>query len=356
MKRKGVLVLVLMIIVVLSVFAKGTEEQSADVSGSRGVNEYGYDLTDCKPIEAIFPAPNGSTAVDTIYGEKWMNLVEERSNGLITFDYTNSGALGSPAELMEGIDMGAYDISMVDLANFGTYVPQVDVLCLPYIIKDYEHARNVFSGEPFEWVKDQISEKMDVVTLSSFASGFRNVCSKDPLKTLADCEGYLIRSPAVELYLEALGRLGFKCTTISYAEMYSAMSAGIINAVETTLNVLYESGYYDLGKYILETRHFFSCSLFIVNSDFWANLPETYRKIMTDAIDEVTEQEWEYCIQIENDYHKKFADKGVTIYNFSDQDHKEILNRFDDYWRTKASAMGFGTIEMVEKLIKLQGK
>jgi TRAP-type C4-dicarboxylate transport system substrate-binding protein len=77
---------------------------------------------------------------------------------------------------------------------------------------------------------------------------------------------------------------------------------------------------------------------------------------MTEALDEVTEQEWEYCIQIENDYHKKFADKGVTIYNFSEQDHKEIISRFDDYWRMKASAMGAGTVEMLDKLIKLQSK
>ena len=313
-----------------------------------------YDLTGCEPLKILFPCPNGATALDTVYTEKWMALVTERTNGLITFDYTNSGALGSPAELMDGVDMSAYDMSVIDLANFDTYVPQVDVLCLPYIIKDYNHAMKVYSGEPFEWISGLVSENMNVVMLNTFLMGFRDVLSKDPLKTLDDCQNYLIRSPAVELYLEALGRLGFSCTTISYAEMYSALSAGIIDAVETTLNVLYESGYYDLGKYILQTRHFFACSQIIANSDFWAGLPDVYKQIMTDTLDEVVAEEWAYSVEMEDYYKALFEEQGVTISEFSDEDHARILAIFEDYWKEKAAAMGEGASEMLETLIALQ--
>ena len=313
-----------------------------------------YDLTGCEPLEILFPCPNGATALDTVYTEQWMDLVTERSDGLITFDYTNSGALGSPAELMDGVDMGAYDMSVIDLANFDTYVPQVDVLCLPYIIKDYEHAQKVYGGEPFSWIAGLVGENMNVVMLDTFLMGFRNVLSKDPLTSLADCQDYLIRSPAVELYLEALGRLGFSCSTISYSEMYSAMSAGIIDAVETTLNVLYESGYYDLGKYILATRHFFACSQVIANSDFWADLPDVYKQIMTDALSEVVEAEWTYSAQTEEYYKGLFEEQGVTITEFSDEDHAAILAIFDDYWKEKAAGMGEGATEMLETLISLQ--
>ncbi len=316
--------------------------------------ESSYDLTGCEPLKVLFPCPNGATALDTVYTEKWMGLVTERSGGLITFDYTNSGALGSPAELMDGVDMGAYDMSVIDLANFDSYVPQVDVLCLPYIIKNYEHAQKVYGGAPFTWVSGLVGDKMNVVMLNTFLMGFRDVLSKDPLTTLDDCKDYLIRSPAVELYLEALGRLGFSCTTISYSEMYSAMSAGIIDAVETTLNVLYESGYYDLGKYILATRHFFACSQVIANTEFWAGLPDVYKQIMTDALDEVVAEEWAYSAQMEEHYKALFEEKGVTVTELSDEDHAKILAIFDDYWKERAASMGEGAAEMLATLIALQ--
>jgi TRAP-type C4-dicarboxylate transport system substrate-binding protein len=46
----------------------------------------------------VFAIPNGATNIETVYAEKWMDLVGERSEGKITFDYTNAGALGSYAD------------------------------------------------------------------------------------------------------------------------------------------------------------------------------------------------------------------------------------------------------------------
>ena len=54
--------------------------------------------------------------------------------------------------------------------------------------------------------------------------------------------------------------LGFSCTALAFGETYSGIQTGVINGMETTLNVLYDGGYYDVAKYILQTRHFFAMS------------------------------------------------------------------------------------------------
>lgn len=323
------------------------EEAEAPAAGA-------YDLTGCDALKITLPLPNGVTAVDTVYAEKWMELVTERSNGLITFDYTNSGVLGGAVELMEGVDMGAYDISIIDIGNFGTYAPQVDALCLPYIIKDWDHAEAVYLGEPNAWVAEKIAEKMDITVLGTIGMGFRSVISKDPLYTLDDCKNYLIRTPDLELYIDALGKLGFSCTSLAFSETYSGMSSGVINGMETTLNVLYDNGYYDVGKYILQTRHFFACSEVIVNTTFWNGLPEVYRQIIEDAFDEIEAEAWTYARTTEEGMVPKFEEKGVEVNEFSAEDQAKIQEIFSDYWKEKAAGMGDGASEMVDTLIALR--
>lgn len=313
-----------------------------------------YDLTGCDAIQIVLPLPNGVTAVDTVYTEKWMALVTERSEGLITFDYSNSGALGSALELMEGVDMGAYDMSVIDLANFNAYVPQVDALCLPYIIKNWDHADKVYMGEPSQSLNDLISSQMDITLLGSIGMGFRSVISKDPLTSIADCKDYLIRTPDLALYHDALGTLGFSCTSLAFGETYSGIEAGIINGMETTLNVLYDNGYYEVAKNILQTRHFFACSYACVNTTFWNSLPEVYRQIIADSFKEIEADAWAFARTTEEEMVPKFEEKGVTVYEFSAEDQDKIVELFSGYWYEKAGAMGEGASELIDEVVALQ--
>lgn len=313
-----------------------------------------YDLTGCEEVKITLPLPNGVTAIDTVYTEKWMESITEKSDGLITFDYSNSAALGSAVELMEGVDMGAYDMSVIDLANFNAYVPQVDALCLPYIIKDWDHAEKVYLGEPSETLSAMISENMNVTLLGNIGMGFRSVISKDPLYTIDDCKDYLIRTPDLELYTDALGTLGFSCASLSFGETYSGIESGIIDGMETTLNVLYDNGYYEIAKYIIQTRHFFACSYAMVNNDFWEGLPEVYRQIITDSFDEIEAEAWAYARTTEEEMVPKFEEKGVEVNEFSEEDQAKIVELFSDYWNEKASAMGDGAVELVDAVVALQ--
>ena len=322
-------------------------EEAAEATG-------GYDLSGCEELQIVLPLPNGVTAVDTVFTEKWMDLITERSEGLITFDYTNSAALGSALELMEGVDMGAYDMSVIDLANFNAYVPQVDALCLPYIIKDWDHAEAVYLGEPSQTLGNMISDNMDITLLGNIGMGFRSVISKDELSSIADCKDYLIRTPDLELYIDALGTLGFSCTSLAFGETYSGIESGIIDGMETTLNVLYDNGYYEVAKYILQTRHFFACSYACVNTTFWNELPEVYRQIISDSFKEVEADAWAYARSTEEEMVPKFEAEGVKVTEFSAEDQDKIVELFSDYWYEKAANMGDGASELIDAVVALQ--
>jgi len=366
---KKVLSIVLSLLCIAALFSgctqKPAETQSASVepsvaatdtpaATSAPVESEGYDLTGAEPITIVFAIPNGATNIETVYSEQWMELVKERSNGLISFDYTNAGAMGSYAELLEGIDYGVYDMSITDPSYIQAYVPESVVLTLPMLYNDYDHAEAVFSGEVGDWYKGLVAEKTNINVLNYYFCGFRYVCSKEPITTLADCDGMLIRSPQIQVYNDLLGLMGFSYVNMAWSEAYTAMSTGVVNAVEVPLQNIYEAGFYDLGKYICETRHLLSVNSVIANQDFWDGLPDVYKQIMSDSLDEVTAAEHQEIATREADYKTKLEGVGCTFTSFDEAAKAELTEKFSEYWHTQVDSLGTDAVDMLNKILALK--
>ena len=335
------LLLVLCMVVAINTAAPAYAEEGA------------YDLTGCDPVKIVFPITNAPEYLETKCTEKWMDLVTERSNGLITFDYTNGGALGTQMELLEGIEYGTYDLSIIDLANFSEFVPAAKVLGMPCLIKNYDHADKIFSGEVFEWLQKIMEENSNIMVLNTYYCGFRYVFSNKDVSTLEKCKGILIRSPQVELYTDTLGMLGFSTVAMSFPECYTGMSTGVIDAIEQPLQPIYTNGFYELGKEILSTRHFLSSNHIIANKDFWYGLPEVYRTIMLDAMEEIQPEQWQGCKDDENGFVEKLEAEGVVFHEFTEEDRATVDEMFYKYWTDKCGELGDEVIGILDTVIAL---
>ena len=84
--------------------APANEEKAPAASEAPATNEApaegGLDALD--PVTIVFATPNANANIESEYAQKWIAAVEEQSGGKITFDYTDSGALGNYEELLEG--------------------------------------------------------------------------------------------------------------------------------------------------------------------------------------------------------------------------------------------------------------
>ena len=314
----------------------------------------GYDLSGQEATTLVFAIPNGATNIETIYSEKWMELVEERSEGLISFDYTNAGALGSYAELLEGIELGVYDMSITDPSYIQEYVPESVVLTLPLLFDGYDHAESVFTGEVGDWYKGLVSEQTNIKVLNYYFCGFRYVCSEEPIYSLSDCDGMLIRSPQIQVYNDLLGLMGFSYVNMAWTEAYTAMSTGVINAVEVPLQNIYEAGFYDLGKYICKTRHLLSVNSVIASETFWDGLPEVYQNIMQDALDEITAEEYTAIAEKEDGYITELEGEGCTFTEFDEAGKEELNATFSDYWHTQVDSLGEDAVNALNTILDLK--
>ncbi len=347
MKRFGLMVLVLLCVGGLTVYANGAAEETKAASG-------GDALADQEPITIVFATPNGANNIESIYSQKWMELVKERSEGKIDFQYTNGGALGSYAELLEGIEYGVYDMSITDVSYIQNYVPESVVLTLPFIFDNYDHAAKVFTGDIGKWYADLVSEQTNIKVLNYYFCGFRYICSKKPIKSLDDCENELIRSPQIQVYNDLLGLMGFSYVTMAWSEAYTAMSTGVINAVEVPLQNIYEAGFYELGNNITGTRHLLSVNNVVANEQFWDELPAVYKDIMVEALDEVTSDEYVAVANNESDYINKLKDEGCAFHEFDQAAKKQLNDTFSNYWLDKVSVLGNDVVSVLDDIVSLK--
>ena len=303
-------------------------------------------------IKIVAPTAGPAANIETLYFEKWMDLVTERTDGKVTFDYTNGGALGSYAELLDGVNIGAYDMTVTDMSQLEPNVPEIKVAGLPFLMKNYDHLQAVYEGDIWTWLQDCVSSQTDMKMLTPYFCGFREILSVDKLASLEDCKDYLIRVPQVDAYIKSFEALGFKYTTLSWSECYTSMQTGVIDAIETAVMSLYNSGFYDLGKYVLLSNHMQAVNTVVVNQSFWDGLPEEYQTIMTDAFEELRKQEWEECIANEDSYRALMEEEGCEFSEFSEEDQAKVTELVKAYWDEVTAEINGGA-EKVDEILAL---
>ena len=282
------------------------------------------------PITIVFATPNANVNIESEYAQKWMAAVTEKSGGKITFDYTDSGALGNYEELLEGTINGIYDLTITEPSYLETYVPEANLLSLPMLYSSYEEADWILDGEVGQWF-DDLCRNAGVEVLNYFYCGFRYIISESKITSLDTAKNVIIRSPNIQTYLDTLQMLGFKCETMAFSEAYTAMETGVISAVECPLQNLYTTGYYQLCPYLLGSRHMLSANSIVANEAFIE------------------------CAAREDQFLADFAEKGTTFNEFDADSKAKINEMFSSYWTEKVSTLGDEAVSMLNLIIDHKG-
>ena len=345
---KKTLAVLLAAILLLSLCACGQQEPVDDLpEGSDKTSD------EIRPITIVFATPNAEANIESEYAAKWIEAVEDASGGAITFDYTNSGALGSYTELLEGTVNGVYDLTITEPSYIETYVPESSLLSLPMLYSSYEEATEILDGEVGHWYNN-LCKEAGLEILNYFYCGFRYIISEDEIKTIDDCDGVIIRSPNIQTYLDTFNMLGFKCETMDFSEAYTAMETGVIQAVECPLQNLYTNGYYNMCPYLLSSRHLLSTNCIVANETFWASLDENHIEILTSTLKAITEEERVECEAREQQFLDDFAAEGTTFNEFDATAQAQILEMFSAYWTKTAEALGQESVDMLNKIIEIK--
>ena len=79
--------------------------------------------------------------------EHFAELVAERTDGAVEIEVYPNRQLGEEREMVEGLQLGTVDMAVVSTGPLGGFSPEINVLDMPFLFRDSEHAYAVFDGE-----------------------------------------------------------------------------------------------------------------------------------------------------------------------------------------------------------------
>ncbi len=303
-------------------------------------------LAECKPI-TITLGQNDSGDIPTVKGaEEMIAAIEQRSDGKITFNYQNGGALGSYVEMIESMAMGGLDMGVLDPTLMTEYAPEYQMLIQPFMIKDFAHFGKALKLPEVKNAEAALAAN-NITPLGYYYAGFRAMCfTKKEVKTLADCKGIIIRSPEADIYMNTLSRLGMKPTPMAMGDMYTAMKQGVIEGAEPAAAGMDIYSLYEVCPYMLRSNHMFSFNAVVVGTKFWEGLPEVYRTIIAEEAAKAAVHEQQMMEEAEDGYFEKFASYGCTINNWAN--YQELQDLFAPTWDETAAKVGGSAAALLE--------
>src|SRR5204862_6795618 len=90
---------------------------------------------------AIAQNSHYGVAIDTFARE-----IDKRTDGRYKIQNFYSGALGAERESIEALQLGTLDLTMTSTGPVPNFVPEVAILDIPFLFRDYAHARATLDG------------------------------------------------------------------------------------------------------------------------------------------------------------------------------------------------------------------
>src|SRR5213083_579789 len=135
---------------------------------------------------------NISVAQNSHYGvaiDTFAREVEKRTSGRYKVQNFYAGALGAERESIEGVQLGTMDLTMTSTGPVPNFVPEVAILDIPFLFRDYAHARSVLDGPIGKEMLKKFESKV-LVALAWGENGFRHMTNnKRPVNAPEDLKG-----------------------------------------------------------------------------------------------------------------------------------------------------------------------
>ncbi len=191
----------------------------------------------------------------TLGAIKFAEMVEERTEGRIRILVYAEGVKGAEGEIIRQMKFGGVDFARVSLSQLAEYIPEMNVLQMPYLYTDSEHMWRVLDGEIGVSFLS-LADEYGLVGLSWYDAGARNFYTADrPITCLEDIEGMRIRVQESDMMADMVEALGANAVKLDYADVYAGIERGIVDGAENNWPS-YESMKHDeVAKYFTVDEH-----------------------------------------------------------------------------------------------------
>jgi len=249
----------------------------------------------------------------TISMDRYAKLVAERTRGRVTIKVHHTRQLGEERQVVEGLQLGTIHLTVVSTGPLGGFVPEMNVVDLPFLFRDAEHAYKVLDGE----IGQGLLKKFDAVGIKGLAyweNGFRQITtSKKPVQQPGDMKGLKIRVMENKIHQAAFRQVGADATPMAWGEVFTSLQQGLLDAQENPTPIVWAFKLYEVQKYLSLTNHVYSPAPVLMSKATWDRLPADLQKILLDTATEVTKFQRDLLQEQDRKFLGELKAKGMVV-------------------------------------------
>jgi tripartite ATP-independent transporter DctP family solute receptor len=222
--------------------------------------------------------------------ERFIQLVEEKTDGRIKIDYFPGEQLGPADQQIDYVSSGAQDFYQGGTTYWGVFDKRCYLVESPFVFESREHFENWVDKVFYPKVAPVILEKGNQHILNGDVlwqrGPFRVMAARRPIYKPEDMKGLKLRLWPDKVVTTQYKVLGAEPTHIAWTETYTALATGVVDAVTSPLDLLWPMKFTEQVKYVMELKTFPQQNITAINRETWERLTAEQQKIMLEALDE----------------------------------------------------------------------
>jgi TRAP-type C4-dicarboxylate transport system substrate-binding protein len=296
---------------------------------------------------------------ETIAINRWLDAIEERSDGRITFERFHGETLCEGAEIVDCVLDGRADVGFTIPGYTPDRFPIAEIMGLPFQTVNGEAAMEAWSRLEAE-VPEVAAEAQDLglKTIGYTMADRAIIGSQEPMTSIDDLSGQSIRTvgPGSELAVEAVGG---NPVSMPASDMYEGMQRGVIDVWLNNIVGLIAINMYEVSEYVYDPGFgLYTLVSVWMSQDVFDDLPEDLQQIIDDVTDEwvgVGGTAYEGYAEGYNDLCQEFLDDHADQLTAWEQWPQEEVDRWEealgdaavDFWIESAQERGVENPEEV---------
>jgi TRAP-type transport system periplasmic protein len=209
------------------------------------------------------------------------DLAAEKTEGAVEIQLFPNSLLGGEVETAEGMRLGSVQMAILTSSVLSQWVPQIQVLDLPFIFENDAHA--VAINAPLTEAMEVNFEDSGFHLLGFTPNGARSIISKTAISTPEDASGKKMRVIQNPLHVALWEAVGANPVPIPAPEIYNSMQTGVVDFFDNTASNYFTSKFYEVAPFYTKLNHIYAMGTWVVSSAWWDGLPEEFQTALTEA-------------------------------------------------------------------------
>jgi len=278
--------------------------------------------------------------------------VEEATEGQIKMDVFPMNQLGDYTQVFQEIQRGTIEMGLIFIPS--EYDVMLEIGSLPFLADNYDDMRDQLSPGSYVYsIIDEAISNLGIKLLRINGEGFIGIGSAKKPENYADPKAdkdTLIRIAPLTVYRETAQDMGYRTTSIPYADTYSAIQTGVCDGWIGGSSEINYQVFKDVINYYTPYNCLFDQTAFLINQELWDSLSADEQKIIQDAVDIEADLSFKDWQSIDKENMKLMTDYGIEVLEFTPEEREALAEHIrNTTWPKLEDKFGKDVLDKVKE-------